>query len=539
MEQLLEYSKAPNIYVYEPDIHIFNAWLYSRDVQKVLTDPRIRLFVVGDDDLLRTQFSLHISQYANKSMHIAVPPIYNKMFHSIISNMQSKIIEALYAQMSNQATLDTFQSEWVSNILYNLPFVMVSTPASKLKGIVEGIPAIIIGSGPSLQYDIPHLRDLQSKCLIIAAGSSIQALEHHGITPHMVVSIDGGLPNFKVFENVDTSKSALLYCPHINYNILEHYEAPLITAVLSSDSITPKFVEAEALPVFRSATSVTGVALQVAAYMGASEIVLVGQDLSYPDKQYYSSGIKHASKEQIDEQLREATELVPNVDGGQNPTTSKMKITLKDMELQIQLIALNEVKIINSSRHGALIEGTEWIAMDHLSDRWKLLSNINIDLNKLLIQLTNEEKAATLYKLKTELISLSKDTNDLGKRIKQLLSMMDNLADKLANGKIKSISNRLVEIDKLWTRITSQQAFEMLYSFSLKHHINNYMKYVSEIVETENVRSKSMLIVEHLGTLVRVMDDFTPELLEILSNAMVRLQRILDETGETNHEQSI
>ncbi|GGH33047.1 motility associated factor glycosyltransferase family protein [Paenibacillus segetis] len=532
LDEVLECSTASNIYVYEPDIHIFNAWVHSRDVQKVLTNQRIRLFVVGEDDLLQTQFTMHISEYANKSMSIIAPPIYNKLFHSIIDNVQHKMKESLYIQMVNQVTMDTFQREWVANILYNLPYVVISTPASKLKGGARDVPVIIVGSGPSLQYDISYLRDLQSKCLVIAAGSSIQALEHHGIIPHMVVSIDGGIWNYKVFENVDTSKSPLLYSPQINHKVLEHFDAPLIVAALSYDSVTPKLVEAEAIPVFRSATSVTGIALQVAAYMGATEIVLMGQDLSYPDKQFYSSGVTHISEEQIAELLSDATELIPNVDGGQNSTTMKMKITLDDMELQIKLISLNNVKIINSSRHGAVIEGTEWIAMDDLARRWGRLPKVDFDLHSLLIHLTDEEKLVKLNQLKVEFNSLSKQTKDFGKRIKDLLSNINTLADKLANSNIKTISSRLVEIDRLWTRITRQPVFETVYSFSLRHYINNYMKHVTEIVETENVRSKSTLIVNHLGTLVRVMDDFTPELIEILSDAINRLNSLLDEKGE-------
>ncbi|MEK4239923.1 motility associated factor glycosyltransferase family protein [Paenibacillus sp. FSL H7-0714] len=535
LEQLLENTKATSIYVYEPEVSIFNAWVNSRDVQNVLKDQRIRFVVVGEFDLLQTQLTMHISQYANNSLSIIAPPIYRKLYESTINSLQSKVKEALSTQLSNQATLKNFKSEWVQNILFNLPYVVMSTPAVKLKEIAIGIPVIIVGSGPSLQYDISYLHDLQSKCLIIAAGSSIQALEHHGVIPHIVVSIDGGLPNYRVFENIDTSKVALLYSPQINYNILEHYKAPLIAAGLSSDSITPNFVDKEDIPVFRSTTSVTGTVLQIAEYMGASEIILMGQDLSYPDKQIYSSGVRHATKEQSAQLLEEANELVPNVDGGFNSTSLKMKVTLNDMELQIKLINFSGVKVINSSRHGAHIEGTEWVPVDEMSERWTDLPNRDFDVNELLLHLTNKEKAANLIKLQMEYRVLLKETNDTGKRIKKLIIKLDAMAGMSVNSSINTISSRLVEIDKLWTRITRQQSFITLYSFSLKHHTNSYMKFVSTIVETENVRDKSRLIVEHLGELVRAMDEFTPELIGTLSDAMKRLDSMIDEMSEAMH----
>lgn len=528
LEQLIEYSTASSIYVYEPDTQIFNAWLRFRDVRKVLLNSRIRLFVVGEHDLRQTQLTRQIAVYAKESFYIAVPPTYNKLFQSIISNIYYKMKESFYAQLSNHATHIRFQEEWITNILYNLPYTIISTPVSKLREAGKGMTAIIVGSGPSLQYDIHFLLELKSSCLIIAAGSSIQALEHFGISPHLVVSIDGGIPNLRVFENVDTRQSPLLFCPHINYSILEHFKAPLIAAILDNDLITPSFSGGQELPVFNSTSSVTGTAIQAAVYMGVSQIVLMGQDLSYPGKQFYSAGVRHVSEEKMSDHLKNATQWVPNVDGGQNPTTLNMRTTLEDMELLIHLVSFQEVRVINSSRHGAVIRGTEWIPMDELVLQLSEISIHDFELSKYLMQMTVVEKVTSLNKLKIELQLLIKQTNDVGKWLEKLFSSIDILSEKVANSNINTISKKLAEVDKLWSRITRDKAFEVLYSLSLKHHIDIYMKYVAEIVETEDVRKKSKLIVDHLGTLVKAMDEFTPELLRILEDSMRRLDRFMD-----------
>lgn len=529
LEQLLEYSTASNIYVYEPDFRIFNAWLQVRDIRKVLSNRRIRLFVVGEHELLQSQLTKQISVYAKESLYIAVPPVYNKLFETIVRNMHHKVKESLQTQVVNHATLHKNQQGWITNILYNLPYVTISTPASRLCKVGKGMIAIIVGSGPSLKHDIHFLHELKSSCLIIAAGSSIQALEHYGITPHMVVSMDGGIPNFKVFENVDTRQSPLLFCAQINHNILEHYEGSLIWATLSHDSITPNFCENKEMVVFKTSTSVTGTAMQVATYMGVSQIILMGQDLSYPNNQFYSSGVKHVSDEQMADQLSGATEWVPNVDGGRNPTTLPMKTTLDDIELHIQMLSLDGVRIINSSRHGAAITGAEWIPMEKLTQQLSELPIHEFELSNYCNELTVEEKLINLNKLKNELKLIYKQTNDVGRRLKQLFSSMGSLADKAASSNINSISKGLVEIDKLWSQITRKKAFELLYSFSLNHHIGTYMRHVAEIVETEDCRKKAKLIVLHLGALVKAMDEFTPQLLRILEDSIDRLNIFMDE----------
>lgn len=529
LEQLIDCSNAKNIYVYEPDISIFTAWVQSRDISKVLSDRRIRLFVLGEDDLLQSKLALQISEYAKKSFYMICPPIYNKHFESIVINMQQKIKEALYSQATNQVTLISHQDDWTTNILRNLKHAVMGTSAAKLQNIASGVTTIVVGSGPSLQYDVHYLKKIKSKCLIIAAGSSIQALERHGIFPHLVVSIDGGIPNYRVFQNIDTSQTPLLFCPQINLNILDDYKAPLIAATLSNDSLTQYFCSNMNLPIFRSSTSVTGTAIQFAAYLGSTQIILLGQDLSYPGKQFYTAGVNHASEEDMDNQIKEATLTVPNVDGGENPTSEYMKNMLDDMELQIQIVTLSGVRIINASRHGAVITGTEYIPMDVLITLLIDEDNHNIEIHKYLTLLSNDEKIDKLSSLNCEFEDMSQLTKVLGNRLNKLSVTIDNLANKIVNGNQSTLMKQLVEVNKLWGQITGSKAFEICYSFSMKYHINNYMRFVTDIVETEDVREKSKLITSHLGLLVKELSEFTPRLLSILNDATTDLNNYINQ----------
>src|SRR5690606_23769175 len=111
---------------------------------------------------------------------------------------------------------------WAFNIINNLKFCQLSTSAEVFKNIGSELSAVVIGSGPSLQYDVHLINQLKSKCLLIAAGSSIQALEYHGIYPHLVVSIDGGIPNYRVFQNINTSQVPLLFASQIHSDILNN-----------------------------------------------------------------------------------------------------------------------------------------------------------------------------------------------------------------------------------------------------------------------------------------------------------------------------
>lgn len=51
----------------------------------------------------------------------------------------------------------------------------------------KGLPAVIVGAGPSLKENIPFLKTLQDKALILAGGSAVDLL---GFKPHFVAAID-------------------------------------------------------------------------------------------------------------------------------------------------------------------------------------------------------------------------------------------------------------------------------------------------------------------------------------------------------------
>ncbi|MNJ53904.1 hypothetical protein D3C77_493200 [compost metagenome] len=260
--------------------------------------------------------------------------------------------------------------------------------------------------------------------------------------------------------------------------------------------------------------------------MGASEIILIGQDLSFPDNKFYSSGVKHATKDEMNSQLDNLTIRVPNVDGGENPTTEYMRNILDDMELQIKLVSLNDgVKFINASKHGAAISGTEYIPFDTLIDRLLNLPDHKIEIGNYLTELCEDEKLERLNILKLKFEETEQSIQSYGNHLHQMVVLLDKFSLELQTDNIDFISNTLVEINEIWGNLTTQKIFEAIYSFMMKHHINNYMKHVPEIVETKDIVEKSKLIVTYLGKLVKEMDEFTPRLLEILESSREKLEK--------------
>jgi hypothetical protein len=62
--------------------------------------------------------------------------------------------------------------------------------AKPMLEICTDVPAIVCGSGPSLDAMLPQLRELQSKALIICAHSTLDHLVNAGITPHVCTPVE-------------------------------------------------------------------------------------------------------------------------------------------------------------------------------------------------------------------------------------------------------------------------------------------------------------------------------------------------------------
>src|SRR5690606_29247857 len=123
---------------------------------------------------------------------------------------------------------------------------------------------------------------------------AIQSLSHNGILPDLAVSMDPGKATGKVFNNVNLQDTSLFFIAQTYHEILEHKYKNIIYSSFTNDSvINYLFDRIPPEDKFNPTNTVTGTAIQFAKLIGAKTVVLAGQDLSFPDDQYYASGAGH------------------------------------------------------------------------------------------------------------------------------------------------------------------------------------------------------------------------------------------------------
>jgi hypothetical protein len=194
----------------------------------------------------------------------------------------NRALDRVSADYSVQAH---FGKRWFLNIIRNL------AGAEKTEPPVEPIQkAAVCGAGPSLDEQLPLLREKQGKTYIIAADTAFPALLRGGIEPDAVISIDCQHISWYHFAGALPPATALF---------LDLAGPPLV----ASRSPAPRFFSGghpltayisrnwRPFPLLdTSGANVTYAAAALAESLGAESIELYGADFSYPLGRVYARG---------------------------------------------------------------------------------------------------------------------------------------------------------------------------------------------------------------------------------------------------------
>lgn len=516
-------NRFPNkkIYIYEPDYQLFLASLEARDMRSIFLHSNIATLAVGKDQSVRHELLTYISFQVSESFKFLIIPIHKKLYSGVVEDFIADTEKILRAYRTNLGTVTNFQLNWPENILLNMVKTLKSPSIKGLQSSCNGLTSIIVGSGPSLKHDINYLRKLKNHCLIIAAGSSIQALLHHQIEPHLIVSMDAGEPNLDVFKDLNVSHIPFLYVPFIKHEILEMHDENLIHVLFDSDLISSYLLDSiQDLPRFVPTATVTGTAIQAAIYLGSNRIVFMGQDLSYPNDQFYVEGVDHISEEKISEKLLGATEIIENVNGGINRTTKQMAFTLKNLEDLLGVFP--EVQFINTSKIGAKIKNTMWQDIEEVYNSLKMNQLENDWFHKVLKNNLKYYDTQTINNIIDKIHKTKDEIQGVEEKLELLHKSLSKL-DKCVKSNKRNVGEILLDIDKSWKWITNQRVFDQIYFFGMQHYMSVYMRHVPEIVAEQDIKKKAALISRHLGTLVNRLILYTAAYLSYFGEAIKRI----------------
>lgn len=530
LERIIEHFPDKLIYVIEPDVEVVLAAMEARDLSAILKHPNIAVFAIGKDTLTLYNFAAAVSQKVTDSFTTLYIPAYTKRYAQEADAFTKVFHSVVLNDRTNLLTQSFFKQEWPENIMLNLAKTVNGRSVHDLQNEFEDYTVFVVGSGPSLDADIEYIKQMQNKALIFAAGSSTRALLKYGIRPHLIVSIDGNEKNYEVFKDLDLKGIPMVYASYVKYKIVDDLKDDLYHVFIGSDSITSYIMDIqETTKQFFTTASVTGTVIQLAAMLGCKKMVLIGQDLSYPGEEIYSSSVDHFDSEEIGNLRKTAIEMVENVRGGQNPTSKPMRNTLENIEMLVAAFG-NEIEFINTSQIGAKITGTrnqniaeiaaelmnESALEDMSPERFRIFMK---DKTKEYSEEKKNEVRAAMKKVSQEIKRIYETT------LTDIVKQLDLIKIQIEKGQEKQLPMLLNRINELWGKLTSHKLFDPVIGFIFQAEISIYSRYISMILRADNNFKKSELVVAHLGKLVTAMYQVLPRFEFLVNTALERMEQ--------------
>ena len=158
---------------------------------------------------------------------------------------------------------------------------------SILKDRFRNVPAIVCGAGPSLQDARPYLANVQSRALVLAAGTAAPILGDWGIEPHLALGLDKETP-VESMRRQPFAELTMIMQSRFNPDCVSLLHGEKVIAPESGPLPWERWWLSETeSPSF--GWTVGNFATLVAIWMGCNPIIWTGMDFCYPDGQKYAS----------------------------------------------------------------------------------------------------------------------------------------------------------------------------------------------------------------------------------------------------------
>jgi hypothetical protein len=358
-----------NIVVYEPDLAFLKFIFENVNLAEYLGSGRVCIVASWPE----LQAVLESQGRGIIQLDIAFLTGTVMLYKTQLADMTRRLEEWQDKRIMDVNTCERYHLDWMETLLKNIPSLAQAEPINALDAKFAGKPALVISSGPSLDQAIDSVRLLADSMVLIAVGGALRRLWQAGITPDFALFYDSigmreqfnGLPP-EYLRNV-----IFILCPNSQH---ECFEAPARAKMFFLGNNKPVFSdwidEVLGHKHFRllGGATVSMVALELALAMKCDPVVLVGQDLAFPNNQVYAGGVMmetdgdNVLKLQTHENLYVEEASITTIRGQNGETLNTLKmyqVFLRQFEEFAQYLRKlgNPVQLYNASMGGAAIEG--------------------------------------------------------------------------------------------------------------------------------------------------------------------------------------
>lgn len=334
------------------------------------------IIIKGEDQELFEKIYEPFGNTFGKRVSVVCSPNYDKICSSYYHSILKIVKDHIYMQQVNINTIKYFSKEWQKNFTLNLFYAYDDVPLKCLEHIYN-VPVVVASGGPSLTKQIPLLKKVRKHILLISSGSTINSLLKYDIEPDFIVTIDGGINNYRHFETIELKQARIIYSLSNHEKIRERFNRRSLVFISNIDDdlkiYAQKLLNKEIDGILGGA-SVANFALNIAYMISTGPVALIGQDLAYTDNKTHAEHNKNFRK--IDETYIKQRGLfyTEGYYGGQVLTDYTFFTMKHNFERLLQTFSQPE-RIYNCTEGGVKLEGYQQLSFQEFFDRY-------VDTNK-------------------------------------------------------------------------------------------------------------------------------------------------------------
>ncbi len=447
-------SQYPNLTfsIYEPDLAVLNIFLECCDLSSSEMKGLQHIFTGTESTEITTDME-RVLRLSNGSIILAVLPVYEQQYSMQVKNITETIIHSLKNKKMYLAVNWVHQKRWTINSIKNFPVVMM-TPNIMCDFHISDFrdkPAIIVAAGPSLTEELENLRKIRESesAYIFSVGSAINTLIEAGIHPHATCAYDPSAEQWKVLQKVkdkEITNIPLIFGSSIGFEALEDYNGPKIHMITSPDTVSPQLLDTtKSIDIVLDSPTIAAVTFQLLSKLECNPIIFVGQNLAYKDEKRYATGISYDFIDnELSENEIEDSITIKDVQGNSIQTSESFNIMRKQLECFIQKSP--KIEVINTTKAGALIEGTTFMNLSTIIEKRLNSHEVNTEW-------WNETKSYdTKFTLK-RLDILSAESRRITKQLQKITSELEKIDRNLKSKIATKMEQNFMEFDKQFSKL--------------------------------------------------------------------------------------
>lgn len=336
---------AVKLVIYENDPRIVN---YAKEfgVLGWIPEDNINLILIEDIRFLAKEYLDFINSHDTETQNCEIAAHISPWKAIQYRNAGIDLIQ-------KQVELDIFNQSIYRLCVINMTrnYAKRHIPFDDVKNTFSCDECIVIAAGPSLDENISFIKESKGSKTLIAVNTVIKRMHAENVVPDLVVAADARAQLLEHIQGHEefTKEIYLIADETTCWKYIDAYRGNICLVPTPNGKNLP-LANPENLDIWEIYGTVSALAIETAARLGAKRIFLAGLDLAYPGGINYAHGVSHKREEK-----RKGNCQVRSADGSMVETSQAFDLFRHSIEEQIKKNP--NIDFINLSKHGALIKG--------------------------------------------------------------------------------------------------------------------------------------------------------------------------------------